>query len=430
MSAPDRLQRALGDEEPIASTRLGGDDALVVTPTRSILYRAGGVLSDESVAEFTHDAERITVSESRRKATITLEYGLEGSDTFTVPTGSLEAVLKSLLAVNLSATDVITAEETVQAVFFFDELTLVITDAQVAKHVGSAVWDEDYDSIPFEEVTGLAFESGRVNTQVVLELGTTAERIKTPQERARAVREALQEALCQFHGVDSIEALEETLAAAAPERESRDSVDAITLGEDFDLLSRDDGASASATYESDTGDDALDGLYQDRRGRTEGASDADGPATAEATDAGEAASTGGSSVARASRVTEQPETDSRTPADVAEPATPAGQADADAGGKPDEPSENGAGGSAGTDRSGDGEPTASDEGPAAETGDQAPEVQSPETDVAADDRTVDTEALADHVADLATVLDRQAELIEEQRRVLDDLLETIDRGDD
>jgi hypothetical protein len=422
MSAPDRLQRALGEEEPIASTRLGGEDALVVTPTRSILYRAGGVLSEESIAEFAHDAERIAVSESRRKATITLEYGLEGSDSFTVPTDKLEAVLKSLLAVNLSATGAITAEETVQAVFFFDELTLVITDAQVLKHVGSAVWDEEYESIPFSEVTGLAFESGRVNTQVVLESGTTADRIKTPQDRARAVRETLQDALCQFHEVESVEELEETLAAAAPERESRDSVDAITLGEDFDLLSRDDGgASANATYESDgdTRDDTLDGLYDDRPEggeRTETSATAETGVSADETErSGDEAGgdsdengedppgTGDPNVARATRVEDR--------------ETPAPQASDDSERESEVDDATDAADAEAADRS--------QKGPDEQTA-GAGRVTAASR---ASESDVDVEALAAHVGDLAAVIDRQAELLEEQRRTLEELLATIEERD-
>jgi hypothetical protein len=423
MSAPDRLQRALGDEEPIASTRLGGEDAFVVTPTRSILYRAGGVLSEESVAEFTHDAERIAVKESRRKATITLDYGLEGSDSFTVPIGTLEEVLKSVLAVNLSMTGVVGGEETVEAVFFFDELTLVITDAQVAKHVGAAVWDEDYESIHFEDVTGLVFESGRVNTQVVLESGTTAERIKTPRERARAVREALQDALCQFHGVDSLEALEETLAATAPERESQDSVDAITLGEDFDLLSRDDGgASANATYETAAEDDALDGLYEDRP-ESDGAPPRPDTATIEVA-AGETVSGGATAEGRDGRVHTDAREDTAGSAGVNEPSVGRATRVADetrAGNQSTGEPAQGTGSEEDHDVEAPSEttdePDAPDSDRAVEATETAGQAQEPENDV---------DALAAHGEDLAAIVDRQAELLEEQRRTLEALLSTIE----
>ena len=81
MSLPDALTSALEDESAVAEVDLGGDDTLAVTPTRTLIYRADGLLSDEAVEEYPHNAERLTLSEGRRKAKLTMEYGLDGTET-------------------------------------------------------------------------------------------------------------------------------------------------------------------------------------------------------------------------------------------------------------------------------------------------------------------------------------------------------------
>ena len=81
MSQPEIVQADLDDEDVVARVDLGGEDELYVTPTRTLLYRAEGLLSDESVEEYPHEAERVTVSEGRRKAKVTLDYGLDGEKT-------------------------------------------------------------------------------------------------------------------------------------------------------------------------------------------------------------------------------------------------------------------------------------------------------------------------------------------------------------
>jgi len=103
MSLPETVQATLGGESVAARVDLGGEDLLLVTPTRTIVYRAEGLLSDEAVEEFPHDAEYVGVSEKRRKSKITLDYGLDGERSFTVPTKQLDQVLHPVLAGVLNA---------------------------------------------------------------------------------------------------------------------------------------------------------------------------------------------------------------------------------------------------------------------------------------------------------------------------------------
>ena len=205
MSLPELLAGTVGDEDVVAEVPLGGDDRLAVTPTRTLVYRGDGLLSDESVDEYGHDVERIDVSTGRRKAKITLGYGLDGDETLSVPSKRVDDVLHPVLAGVLSASGVTGAGETVVRTFRFSELTLIVTSERLVKHVGSAVWDPEFEEFHYSDLTGLDFEEGTVATAVVLVHDGRSERFKAPNESARAVRETLADAVCSFHDVASLE---------------------------------------------------------------------------------------------------------------------------------------------------------------------------------------------------------------------------------
>jgi hypothetical protein len=219
MNLPALVRSELDDEAVTASVALGGDDALFVTPSRALRYHAEGLLSDESVESYPHGAERIAVSEGRRKATVTLTYGLDGERTLSLPKRSVEDALEPILRGTLEAAGVVDDDESVERVFRFSELTLVVTAERLVKHVGAAVWDADYEEFHYDDVTDLQFEEGSVATSVVLTLGDRRERFKTPSDRARLVREHVESALFSHHGVGSIE---EFQAAVAPDEEDED----------------------------------------------------------------------------------------------------------------------------------------------------------------------------------------------------------------
>jgi hypothetical protein len=238
MSLPEIVQGTLDGESVAARVGLGGDDLLLVTPTRTLVYRAEGLLSDEAVEEYPHDAEYVGVSEGRRKAKITLDYGLDGERTFSVPTKKLDKVLHPVLAGVFNARGITDPGETVKQTFRFSELTVVITSDRLVRHIGGAVWDEEYEEYHYDDVTDLDFEEGSVATSVVMTVGGRQERFKTPNDRARAVREGLVSAVCAYHGV---EGLEELRAKAAREAEESDTETATDADADAD----DDGETVS-----------------------------------------------------------------------------------------------------------------------------------------------------------------------------------------
>ncbi|TKX66159.1 MULTISPECIES: hypothetical protein [Halorubrum] len=285
MSLPELLAATVGDEDVVAEVPLGGDDRLAVTPTRTLVYRGDGLLSDESVDEYGHDVERIEVSTGRRKAKIILGYGLDGDETLSVPTKRVDDVLHPVLAGVLSASGVTDAGETVVRTFRFSELTLIVTSERLVKHVGSAVWDPEFEEFHYADLSGLDFEEGTVATAVVLVHGGRSERFKAPNESARAVQETLADAVCSFHGVDSLEEFRVATAEAAESTPDAEPSGTTDFGEGPDPLS----ASPAADAEADA-----EGAATDPEGATGaaglGAESDPASETGDATDPGAAAS--------------------------------------------------------------------------------------------------------------------------------------------
>lgn len=211
MSVPDIVHSTLDGEEIAARVSLGGDDELFVTPTKTLLYRSDGLLSDESVESYPHDADRVAVSQGRRKSRIALEYSLDGSREITVPSGATDDVLHPVVAGVLSGNEITEAGESVVRLYRFSELTVIVTSGRLLKHVGEAVWDADYEEYRYEDVTGLSFEPGSVATQIVIEVDGHPQRIKAPNEEADDLRERLKRSLFEYHDVDSLDELNETL---------------------------------------------------------------------------------------------------------------------------------------------------------------------------------------------------------------------------
>ena len=239
MSLPELLESALDGEPTVAQVQLGGEDVLVVTPNRTVVYRADGLLSDESIESYDHNAERLDLSVGRRKAKLTLDYGLEGTDTLAFPAKRIDGVLHPLLAGVINAAGITEPGETVHKTFRFSDLTLIVTSNRVIKHIGSAVWDEDFEAFNYDGLTDVDFEEGSVATSIVLTHSGRQTRFKTPNEDARAVREAIVGAVCTFHNVTSIEELRE--AMADNEEADGEAVDRLDFGDGPDPLSAEPG---------------------------------------------------------------------------------------------------------------------------------------------------------------------------------------------
>jgi hypothetical protein len=207
MSLPDIVADALDGETVATRLSLGGDDELILTPERTLVYRAGGVLRDESVAEYPHEVERLTVSRGRRKASIGFEYPVDGDGDVSVPDSRLDEFLEPVLAGILRKQGATDPEERFRTAFRFSEMTVVVTSERVLKHVGTAVWDGTYDSYHFEDVIDLDYEPGDVATGIVLAVDGRKQRIKAPNERLAELRQELESALFAYHDVTSADEL-------------------------------------------------------------------------------------------------------------------------------------------------------------------------------------------------------------------------------
>lgn len=268
MDTPGAVTEVLEGEAVEASVTVGGDDALFVTPTRTLVYRSEGLLSDESVEEYTHDVERVAVSEGRRKATITLADALGEEQTFTVSADVTNDAIKPVLTGVLRVNHIIDDDETVVHLYRLSELSVILTDKRLVKHVGAAVWDQEYETAPYDDITGLTTEQGDVSTQIVLEVAGRPQRIKAPTSTARQLREHIEMALREYHNVGETAELNAALGSsedtdgeaeptAEPQTESEEGVDALAatiskVTEEPDDHSNADSELADAGFEPPT----------------------------------------------------------------------------------------------------------------------------------------------------------------------------------
>jgi hypothetical protein len=419
MSVPGIVQSRLDGEQVAAEVSLGGEDGLYVTRTRTLIYRGDGLLSDESVEEYPHDAERIEISEGRRKSAVRLDYGIDGTEKFKVPSNRLYEALHPVLAGVLNAADVTAPDETVKQTYQFSELTLVITSERVVKHVGAAVWDEDYEEFHFDEVTALEVEEGSVSSQIIIESDGRPQRIKTPSDQTREVRERIERALLDHHDLRSYE---EFVDLQVDDEESGDEDDAAEAAAETDPDDGDEEADPLATGGVDPIDadppelDDDGAIVEDDASVTTGERSGDdvSPAeasevaakAAEATAGGEVAESAESSDAAAAGVDPADvEAAQRTEADDGTAAAPDAERAADA--------------ETDSEQAGDGKaeqtPDETTDG-FAESGFQpaSSELERDETD--------------EQLAALTEAVERQNELLAQQQRTLEQLIEELRRG--
>lgn len=244
---PDLLSEAVGDGTVIDTVEIGGGDTIAVTHGATYVYRSDGLLKDESVERFGHDIERLSVRTKRRKSLIRLE-SIDGEENFTVPSKVDSQIIAAMLEGILRTDGTVSSEEAVVAQFRFSELTLVITDTRLFEHVGSAVWDGEFEAVEYADLSGLDFERGSVATQVVLETDSRRRRVKVPNEHAGSVKRDIQEAVFGFYDVSSLGELRAEIADPEAEEEA-----GSTESAEFDS-DPEKRAEASAGEDSEVGD--------------------------------------------------------------------------------------------------------------------------------------------------------------------------------
>jgi len=413
MDIPDLVQRTVGDEEIQAGVSLGDEDAVCLTPTRTIVYNGDGLLSDEQVEEFSHDVEQIAVSEGRRKTKFVLGY-IEGTESFTVPSNRGDKVLELLLEGVLRLEGVIDERESVVGVYRFSELVLVVCEGRLIKLIGEQVWNDDFEVYPFESVTGLEFERASVATSIALAIDGRPQRVKVPNDNAPVVRQTLEQALFEYYDVSSLEELNRVVGDDIDGTDDDEGTSDLDFGPGIDPLVTDD-------EDEPLGDPTADAFAAGGDATEDAGTGAGGDAST--ADAGDAATGGDGSSGTEDGAADQPSATSAAASEGATGGSSAGTGGGTEAASADEEASAGPGdGSAeeteGTASTASAEASEARRGAAGEAGGAG----AGEGPAASDEELA---AVADRLAELTDAVDRQNELLKRQHRAIRQLIEQL-----
>ncbi|WP_135665327.1 DUF7115 domain-containing protein [Halorhabdus rudnickae] len=256
MDIPGLVRQELGDEDILAGVSIGDEDVVCLTPTRTIIYRSEGLISDESVDSYPHEADRLKLSEGRRKSKFHVDY-FDETRSFSVPTDYTRDVLTLLLEGILGADEVIDGDESIVGAFRFSEMTLIVAEKRLVRHIGGTVWADDYESYPYQNVTDIAFEEGSVATELVVSIDGRPQRIKIPRDDARLVEETVKTAVFGFYDVASFEELRRVVGvdeeAAEIEESTGNDQNDLTLGSGIEPLVTEDEDEDDGLIDTDIG---------------------------------------------------------------------------------------------------------------------------------------------------------------------------------
>jgi HAMP domain-containing protein len=285
MDVPGIVRERLADERRMTSVNVGGDDRVYITPPKTLVYRAAGLFSSESIEEFPHDVARFDVSADRREATFAFEYE-HGVEAFSAPRERIETILPPVLAGILRTTGRIDDEERIEESYRFGERTLIVTERRLLTSVGEAVWDRESDSYDYERITDLRFEE-----DLRIDIDGRPRYIELDGDGRREAYETLESALCAYHGVASIDQLpDRTPERATTDPESERTADAAPAESDVKTVATDpiDDDSTGQTTDSDASGVAEPSTEQPAQPRSE-PTDSPGPLIPEATESDPAA---------------------------------------------------------------------------------------------------------------------------------------------
>ncbi len=201
MSLPGGVSVLVDEDELIDRVVLDDHRSLFVTPSKAITHRERSLLTEESVESYPTDVDRLSLEEGKRQVTVTFEYHDGSTRELQLPMRTMAAALKALLASVIRATDVIVEGEAIVELYRFNELTVIVTDKRLLKHVGQALWADSYDAIDFDIIRNIMTETGQVSTGVNIETTDGGERLKIPHETADRFVSRLEEAVLSYHDV-------------------------------------------------------------------------------------------------------------------------------------------------------------------------------------------------------------------------------------
>ncbi|WP_256684447.1 DUF7115 domain-containing protein [Halococcus qingdaonensis] len=398
MDVPGIVRERLADERRMTSVNVGGDDRVYVTPPKTLVYRAAGLFSSESIEEFPHDVSRFDVSADRREATFAFEYE-HGVEAFSAPRERIETILPPVLAGVLRTTDRIDPDEEIEESYRFGDRTLIVTDRRLLTAVGEAVWDREHDSYDYDRITDLRFED-----DLRIDVDGRPRYIELTGDGRREAYETLEDALCAYHGVASIDQLaDRTTESTATERTTEPTTtDRTATDQTADRAAGDPTPAESADRTPARDPDGARDEPASRNGDETDGQPTEQPARSrfepdESTEP---------PIPEASESSHEPTEPNRDPAESNQPSEP-DRRSVEPRREPSEPRR----GSSGTDDEPDNRPASTENG---EGG----------------NRTADVDQLTDEVDALRDHVERQTELLERQQETLERLAEIADLNDD
>lgn len=233
MSLPGAVSMVIDEEHLIDRVSLDEHRTLFVTPDTAVAHRERSLLTEESVDTYPTDARELGLEEGKRQSTVTFVYDDGERKALELPTETRASALKALLASTIKATGTVAADESIIELYRFKELTVIVTDRRLLKHVGRALWADSFDVIEYEAVRDIRIEAGQVSTGINIDLIDGSDRLKVPHDTADDLVDRLETAVCEYHDVAALGVLRGDPDAGKPDPEpDLDRLRPLSVGDD------------------------------------------------------------------------------------------------------------------------------------------------------------------------------------------------------
>lgn len=201
MELPDVISDLILDDETILSrTLISNGVELIVTSTRLFLYRGVGLINTESFEEYKLNVDRISISLDRKKAQIILDYGINRpSVEFQAHRKYLDMIYDPLIRGAIHANNTLQQRESIKKICRKGELTIVLTNMKILKHIGTSLWDIDFESFDLETISKIYVDAGGISSELIIESNNRLHRIKTTANIAQSLCDSSINELISFH---------------------------------------------------------------------------------------------------------------------------------------------------------------------------------------------------------------------------------------
>jgi hypothetical protein len=79
------------------------------------------------------------------------------------------------------------------------ELTIVLTNMKILKHIGTSLWDIDFESFDLETISKIYVDAGGISSELIIESNNRLHRIKTTANIAQSLCDSSINELISFH---------------------------------------------------------------------------------------------------------------------------------------------------------------------------------------------------------------------------------------